>query len=154
MSIIFDDDDAADGFVLPPEAPYKVEITEAEERQGAKGAYMNVKLKILEGEHAGSFFYDVLMLTGRAAHMGRKKSAAFGVKLEKGTAVADSDYIGTRAVAHGIHEVYNNRTNLKVDINQGDFCGYDFIAGAKTEEPKKTGPGANDPDWDFGDVPF
>jgi len=129
MSIIFDDEEAVDGFVLPPEGAYKVEIVEAEERQGGKGAFMNVKLKILEGEHEGSFFYDVLMLTGKAAHMGRKKSAAFGVKLEKGQAVADSDYIGARAIAHGMHETYNNRTNLKVDINQGDFCGYDFISG-------------------------
>jgi hypothetical protein len=135
----FDDDEAASN-ECPPNGKYLVEIIEAE-RGTSKGGdgMISVRLKIAEGPHETHTIFDNFMMTGRGAGIGKAKAKAFGVSLNKGDQVDESDFIGRRAYCYGRQEKYKGFTNLKSDIEHGDYCGYDSLS--------------EDPD-EFDDIPF
>jgi hypothetical protein len=159
----YDDSDAKDGFELPPEGNYIVEIVGAEKRTSSKGDGMiALVLKVANGPHDGHELRDNWMMTGKGSGIGRKKAQAFGIELRKGELVNEFEFIGRRAVCYATHDTYTNAdgkkwTNLKADINQGDFCGYDPLIGPVVGEDVGEEDGAArtpGEDYDFDDIPF
>jgi len=130
----FDDEEAASN-ECPPNGKYLVEIIEAE-RGSSKGGdgMLTIKMKIVEGGFQGTHIYDNLMMTGRGAGIGSAKAKAFGITLKSGEEVKEAEFVGRRAHLFGRQEKYKGFVNLKSDIEQGDYCGYDTLTGENFDD--------------------
>ena len=162
MTIIIDRSEEVDGFEMPPEGPYMIEVAEADERTARRSGapYINVRLKIIEGDWEGkASIWDNLMMGGKGVGIGIRKAAGLGLELEGVAQVDADDFIGRRAVCHIVHGEYDGKKNLKVDIEQGDYAGYDRIGdalpkGGPKRTPRLHKPPAQGEDYNFDDIPF
>ena len=129
---IFNDtkaDSGAGGKLKP--GRYLVEVDDAIEKESKKGDPMI--LLSLKAIKTGKFCaYDNIMLDGGGAGIGKAKLSGFGIAVKNGDEVTAKKLIGKRALAHLKEEVYEGKTKLAVDIEQGEHCGYD-IEGAPIE---------------------
>ena len=119
----FDDSKATDAGGRPPPGDYTATVVDAEIKTSRKGdGMMSLLLKLHE---SGWKVYDVIMLSGPGAGIGKSKAKAFGILLEKGAVVEAGPFLGKEVRVYLAEEEYDGKTNLAVDIGQGEECGYD-----------------------------
>lgn len=124
-------DESETGEDCPPDGKYLWEIVASEAKRSKKGVPMlSWKLKIVEGECQGAITFDNAMMGGPGAGMGKAKAKAFGIVLEHGKDIDESEFVGRRAWGYAKQEEYRGRVNLKIDANEGEYCGYDAVAPA------------------------
>lgn len=116
-------------YKLPPEGKYSIKVEDPEERTSEKGdPYFNVRLVGREeaGEWAGkTVSFDIIMGDGPGAGIGRAKLKGLGFDLESGDSIEARDLHDRYATAYIKHEPYKGKMRTKVDIDQGEHCGYD-----------------------------
>ena len=121
----FDDSEAPkDGGTCPAAGTYEVECVGADARYGREHGtpYIALKLKIKDVPY---HLYVNVMCAGKGAGIGKQTAKAFRVEVEDGE-IFEDHFLGKRAVAHCIHDTYQGKRKLVVDIDQGEHCGFDL----------------------------
>lgn len=110
---------------IVPEGVYPVIVDEVKAKDSKSGPYpyLNIKLKVTEGEHAGRVLFMMRSLSPKALWKFRSTLEALGVYQEQlnvqideatGT-VFSPDMVGKTCAATVIHETWNEQTRAKVD---------------------------------------
>lgn len=102
---------------------YLAEVDDCEERtsQRTQAPYFNVRLKSVD--HGGVLAFDILMLGGKGRNIGTAKLRALG--FDEGVIEIEAhDLIGKRAYVFLHEDEYKGKRRLRVNIDQGQYCGY------------------------------
>lgn len=131
-----------------PKGDYLCSVEGIEQRTSKAGnPYLNVKLRVVDGDSKGRVIFDFLM---PSAEKNDKGEMSFGMK--KFLAFAKSS--GIQGTITGTHEQFNHKTVLaKVDVEEDDYNGGERNRVVWYKEIERNELG--DPETTFSeDVPF
>ena len=129
----------ADEFSPVPEGRYPIEIEQVEESVSQKGDdLLKLRLRILDGEHAGAVVFDKLYFTEKALPRIKHVLKALGITATGELMVGPELLTGKRCLVDVIVDTY-----VRADGNEGKSNSVPF-AGYHREEGEEIGNGTGE----------